>query len=361
MSSFYLANFYSGTDSEKHLVTVAVEDGEFVIANQNNAPALHIRVPVTECVIDTPLTAHELTITLPDSGRLEVFESHELYKTLQNLKLLKRVSAFQLENNTKIFIVIFVALIVNVIVLYKFVLPDFSQLIAMIVPTKWTHSLDEMIVQQLDARVLQPTELTIEQQQTLIHYLQENGLADREIYFRKGGLFQANAFALSGNKIFFTDELIKHIPNRRQLLAIALHENGHIEERHVLTGIISKSLISLGTLFFSDMAGGADIITGSGYFLLSQKFTRDQESAADLAAITSLKKMHIPTNCFVAALRSLESYYDSKKDYKDDIRAMEYLSSHPNTGNRIKQIELSDFEQSSTDACDEVDDLELPK
>ncbi len=73
MSSFFLANYYNGIDSEKRFVKVAIEEDAFVIANQDHVPAFQRRVPISDCVIDTPLTANELTITLPDSERLEVF------------------------------------------------------------------------------------------------------------------------------------------------------------------------------------------------------------------------------------------------------------------------------------------------
>ena len=64
---------------------------------------------------------------------------------------------------------------------------------------------------------------------------------DIRIVFRKGGRLGPNAFALPGGTIIFTDEMIMLSEHDDELLAVLIHEIGHVVHRNGMRTIIQDS------------------------------------------------------------------------------------------------------------------------
>ena len=159
-----------------------------------------------------------------------------------------------------------------------------------------------------------------------------------ELLFYSSQAFGANAIALPDGKIILTDQLYKSLADKPDaILAILLHEVGHVEYNHGLSQIIQSIGIGLIFTFISgDVQGLSEALVGSSYLLLQQSFSREMEKEADIFSVNSLKNLNISPDEFVTAMETFlddESHNDFGK-----LMYLEYLSSHPNLKERIEVI-----------------------
>ncbi|RME66839.1 MAG: peptidase M48 Ste24p, partial [Verrucomicrobia bacterium] len=130
--------------------------------------------------------------------------------------------------------------------------------------------------------------------------------------------------------IIVTDALV-HLLNDDELAAVFAHEIAHIDQRHGVRLVLQNSgvFIVIGTLLgdinsLSGMAGTLPmVLIGSGY-------SREFEAEADLAAARYL----LATRGTTAPMRSaLARLLDNAAN-----ASMPYLSSHPETEERIEAL-----------------------
>ena len=132
-----------------------------------------------------------------------------------------------------------------------------------------------------------------------------------------------NAFATKGNNIFINSGLIVKSKTPDMLAGVIAHEIGHINAGHPLfrqeelinTQIFDVASILLGVA--SIIAGnpdiGASIVIGGSQIGKNRflEYSRNQEQAADQAAISLLKKSEIPLDGTIDILKFI-SRYDNK-------------------------------------------------
>jgi Zn-dependent protease with chaperone function len=101
-----------------------------------------------------------------------------------------------------------------------------------------------------------------------------------------------NAVAAPGGHVFVFCGLANIMPNENALAMVLGHEAAHVKNRDVISALGGRALVSLalavaglGDSAIGGVAGGTDR-------LLSLKFSRDRERAADLAAISALNKSY---------------------------------------------------------------------
>lgn len=143
-----------------------------------------------------------------------------------------------------------------------------------------------------------------------------------------GGL--PNAFALPGNVIVFTDELLELPATDDEIAAVLAHELGHLEHRHGLQSVLRNSfvvvLVAAMTGDFSTLTSFAGTIPIT---LLTAGYSRDLEREADLYGLHLLQARGIAPRAFVTILVKLE---DSRPSTQ---RNATYLSTHPGTDERL--------------------------
>lgn len=173
-----------------------------------------------------------------------------------------------------------------------------------------------------------------------------------QLHFRASKRFGANALALPDGKVVITDDLVLALSdNPNAILAVLLHEIGHVEHKHTLKMVAQSVATSLFfSVYFGDIEGAGEVIIGASSSLLQNAFSREMESDADEFAFKYLKELGIPTSAFADALeaivRSSEKHSAEKEDVKvsDDgsVDLLQYLSSHPKTAERIKNARQRD-------------------
>lgn len=138
-----------------------------------------------------------------------------------------------------------------------------------------------------------------------------------------------NAFAIPGGFVVVHSGLIKATDTPEELAGVLAHEVQHVELRHSLKGMVhSIGLSALMSLALGDMSG--TVLANMAQQLGGLKFSRDQESQADLGGLEALKRAGISPQGMI-------HFFD--KLAKQDGNNIELLSSHPASDNREQALE----------------------
>ncbi|MBL4797802.1 MAG: M48 family metallopeptidase [Oleispira sp.] len=243
----------------------------------------------------------------------------------------------------------------------NYVLPGASHAAVAFLPDSIAESMGEQTLYILDKTYFDPTELSDQQQQQVkqqwqIIVTKLDLPEDRfKLHFRKFDM-GANAMALPDGSIIVTDDIVTLMekdPNA--LIAVLLHEIGHVEHKHSLKMIAQTTATTmLFAMMFGDIEGAGELILGAGTGLLQSAFSRDMEREADEFSYQNLPKFNISPAAFADAMTLLVDSHSSADEASDqtagnttDVSAenseitnslnhwLQYLSSHPETQERI--------------------------
>lgn len=312
----YSATYFLSGESKIHTVEVELTSLTLIIRENNITINSY---DIKKCKFSTIIAGIPIEVALPDRGRLEIENTSEIIKDIHNLKILKHYSPYYLENKLKYFVVGLILTIGIFFASFKYVIPAMSRKLSLYTPDRIALFLDDRIKSQLDQFIFSESEIDPKVKTKLVNYFNENGLQDIHINFRKGNSAQANAFALAGKNIFFTDEIIELMNNDKYLLAIAYHEAGHLKHRHVVSTIIKDSLVLVLTMvYLGDLPGAADNVMQIGLVLYSHDHSRVFEKEADDYAIKELVKNNISPKCFTEGMDKLHAHYKNKSILKKE-------------------------------------------
>ncbi len=139
-----------------------------------------------------------------------------------------------------------------------------------------------------------------------------------------------NAFALPGGGIVINKGLLEEIKTEEGMAFVLAHEMGHLVQRHhmrslsmgflqiVLSWVIPMDTVAVWRLFEK---------------LFTSAYSREQEAAADLYALTVMKKIY-------GSVQGSEKFFENIKSHPQEKfqRALWLTSSHPVTESRIQNI-----------------------
>jgi predicted Zn-dependent protease len=145
---------------------------------------------------------------------------------------------------------------------------------------------------------------------------------------------EINAFALPGGRIFIYSSIIKKMNTYEEFTALLGHEMSHVSEQHSLKSIgrtIASSFFI--SLIFGDVSGiSAGIIDQANQFK-QLNYSRELETDADNKGFEFMLKNKVSPKGMVDLLTLLQ------KESGDDPSLMKYFSTHPETSERIKNIQ----------------------
>jgi predicted Zn-dependent protease len=147
-----------------------------------------------------------------------------------------------------------------------------------------------------------------------------------------------NAFALPGGKIFVTRGLCAHVDNEAQLATVIGHEIGHVTARHSVQRMSQQELISLGLgvgMVLSDKVQQFEPLASAGLSVLFLKFSRNDEYQADELGVRYASRADYDVREMPDMFRMLERVSQENPQG----RLPEWLSTHPEPGNRIEHVE----------------------
>lgn len=139
-----------------------------------------------------------------------------------------------------------------------------------------------------------------------------------------------NAFALPGDTVVLTDELILAL-DEEALMAVMAHELGHVQHKHMMRRLLGSSMLSsLLQLTAGHSGAGSKMGSFAGQALIGSAYSRQDESQADMYAIDLLKQVGVNPLAFVRAMQLFQ-----KIEKEKGLVAGDWTSSHPGTQERI--------------------------
>jgi Zn-dependent protease with chaperone function len=225
-----------------------------------------------------------------------------------------------------------------VIAAYIYGIPMLARFVAERFPASVVARIDSETLAALDRQVFAPSALPRERQHAIATAFRNlkmphGASAPADLLFRKSEALGANAMALPGGTIVVTDGLVALARDDREILGVLAHEAGHVASRHGLRGIVQDSLVSmLLALAIGDISALAAAASSS---VLEASYSRDLEREADAFAIETLNANGIPLTFLANMLRRL----DSAAGASGMPNALRYLSTHPATDERIRQLD----------------------
>lgn len=143
-----------------------------------------------------------------------------------------------------------------------------------------------------------------------------------------------NAFALPGGQIFITTGLLSRLEDEGELAGVLAHEIVHVLARHSAQHIAQSDLTNglVGAVAVaSDSASAAQTAAVIGQ-LINMRYGREDEIQSDTLGVCLMFSSGYDANEMVDVMRVLESASGGGSQ-------PEWLSTHPNPGNRIQEIE----------------------
>lgn len=159
---------------------------------------------------------------------------------------------------------------------------------------------------------------------------------------------EINAFALPGGHIFVHTGILCAMTSYEQLVALLGHEVTHVKNRHSLRGFsraaASKLMISA---IFGDAGGVAGAIVSQADEFGQLDYSRELETEADLHGLEIMRANNIPEQGMLDMLELLNS------EGARTPGLMKYLSTHPETQERIERVRGAIAGQESKDGSGE--------
>ena len=145
-----------------------------------------------------------------------------------------------------------------------------------------------------------------------------------------------NAFAVPGGFVYVTRGILAHMNNEAQLASVVGHEIGHVTARHTAAEMSKEQLATLGLVVGSIASKQVAQYAGVAQQALSVlflKFSRDNENQADELGVRYSSRANFDSREMVNVMRVLD-----KLSASSGGRLPEWLSTHPDPGNRVEHI-----------------------
>jgi beta-barrel assembly-enhancing protease len=148
-----------------------------------------------------------------------------------------------------------------------------------------------------------------------------------------------NAYALPGNHVVITYELLNLLTDEAELDAIIAHELGHLRHRDGMRVMLGNGLLTEFVLINNNGQDGGRVATVLSNVFVFSHYTRDAEAAADQFAVDLLAKNGQSPALLAYALEKLDKYQSKHTSNA----APRYTSSHPEIQERIhKALQAAD-------------------
>ena len=326
------ALYFDGRSSRAHAVEAVLDDGELALHGDGVAR----REPLAALRITARLGRTPRTIAFADGAQLVLDDADDLDAAFASAD---RVQSWvdRIERRWRSVALAAAISVATGVLLLQFGVPWAAERIARRMPATVETGLGRSVLDQLDRWAFEPSTLPQARRDALAQrfadLLEPSEDASVRIAFRHAPKIGANAFALPGGTIVFTDQLVALVGDEREFLAVAAHELGHERHRHTLRQALQGSAVAVvAAMMAGDVSSASTLVVAVPTFLLNGRYSRGFESEADEAAFATLAGHGISPRWFATIMRKLEATHP-------DAPGLAYLSSHPLGAARIARAE----------------------
>ena len=245
--------------------------------------------------MDPPLTGVPRRLHAPDGSMIETDAADVIDGWCGRRERVARIaSALERHWLAAIGIAGIAALLVWLIVAYA--MPLLAEPVAARMSPRAEQVIGERALATFDRMLARKSTLPEQERQRIAalvwDFMQAEPVSDYRLEFRQLGT--PNAFALPGNIIVVTDELVEFVANDQELLAIIPHELGHARHHHAIRLVLQQSGVAvLMTAIAGDAVGMTILAAGVPSMLLNARYSRALESEADAYAFDALRRHDI--------------------------------------------------------------------
>jgi predicted Zn-dependent protease len=150
-----------------------------------------------------------------------------------------------------------------------------------------------------------------------------------------------NAFALPGGKVFISVGLLREFTSEAELAGVLGHEVGHVTAEHAeermgqaaTASVLGQAAVAAASVLGGDpgITQAASVLVGTGGQGFLLKFSRDQESEADVLGVRYMIQAGYDPEGLIEVMTIL-------KQASEGGETMEMLSTHPYPETRLKRI-----------------------
>ncbi|MBI3933640.1 MAG: M48 family metallopeptidase [Acidobacteria bacterium] len=142
----------------------------------------------------------------------------------------------------------------------------------------------------------------------------------------------ANAFAVPGGRIVIFRGLLERTDRPEELAGVMAHEIQHVLLRHPLQAVLRQlSLQALAAVLAGDSSGMASALGAAGT-IGGMRYQRGDEHAADREAVRMLQVARVDPTGLIEIFEKLGHAPG------DTPSALQYLSTHPLTSDRVEEL-----------------------
>ena len=333
-------SFYDGRTSTRVDADCRVYDNGAVGVTAHDGGRTLLSLPRFDATVSPHLAHTPRAIRFPGGEKFESSDHAGVDEILQRLGSRRSLHLVHvLESRWRYILVCLAAVAAILWVAGRYGVPLAAREIARNLPATVAAQAGRHTLEALDRTVFAPSELEaatrdrlLARFRPLLEDLRGLGL---QIQFRKGGRLGANAFALPSGVVILTDEMVALAAADEELLAVLAHEAGHVAHRHGIQRVIQDSLLAFAVMAVTgDATGTSQLFLGLPVMLTEMAYSRDFEREADRYALDTLAARGIPARHFAELMRRLRPPATG-----DDRRWSNYLSTHPDTSERLRQFD----------------------
>ncbi|MEO0435918.1 MAG: M48 family metallopeptidase [Pseudomonadota bacterium] len=142
-----------------------------------------------------------------------------------------------------------------------------------------------------------------------------------------------NAFAYPGGNIVVLSALADKLATENGMAFVLAHELAHFKNRDHLRGMGRSLVILAASVAITGVNSSLSSVLTPAMVFDSAQFSQRRERDADATALRAL-------NCYAGNVRDATEFFDFMKTQESlaDWSAIHYFSSHPEVGERIKDI-----------------------
>ena len=337
------AAYFDGKVSTRRKVLLFLEGQNVSIRGEGidlSFPASGIRIP-------PGVGSIRRTIRFPDGGACEL-EDAQLLADLERFG--KGTSTGSLlhrwEKSLPLALGAVLLTALLVVLFLNYGVPSLARRAAMALPPSIESNIGRETLSTLDRLLMKPSTLTKERRAELAALFQRVAgpagvAAGYRLEFRSCPAIGANAFALPSGIVIMTDGLVDLARNNDELAAVLAHELGHVQGRHALRHVLQSSVAGLVVATLTgDLVSITALASTLPTVLVDASFSREFEREADVAAIAWMKSAGISPRRYAEILGRLEAQLSNRRGQSTggNSPVRNYLSTHPDTGERIRGI-----------------------
>jgi len=323
------AKLYDGKSSKEHSVQIEFLGNRVIIKEFN------IDVHINEVKISSRLGNIPRVLKFPGGVRCKSEQNDKIDAILKTLNI-KEPIIYKLEKSWKLAFAS-IALIAFVIVFMLTIGSDYTaNFLADKLPQNSLNIASKNTLKHLDKHMLHKSNLSKDKKEKILALF--NKIKDDKKYklhFRSAPAIGPNAFALPSGDIVILDELVllDKDKNLYGVLGVLAHEKAHIVYKHSLKNLIKSSI---ATAVISYVTGDINfIVSALPTMVITNKYSQNFETQADVFAKKELKKLNISTKPLAKLFIAMQKEINDRNK-KENETFESFFSTHPLTKKRIE-------------------------